>query len=173
GSESHVRRQHPPGRGVGSGPAGGVGIGAVRVHGGAGRPVPVLELHQRQRHGAHQVLLLAARLRGAVPAAVPLQRARWGLVLAGRHDHQQDARARAPQGVQRADPAREQVQRRWHCSWRRHADHARGADTGKLWIQDDPVGVPAGERRLVAPGHGGPGVRARGCCVLRRVGRVV
>ena len=51
----------------------------------------------------------------------------------------------------------------------RHADHARGADTGRVWIQDDPVGVPAGERRLVTPWPGWAGARPRGCCGLRRV----
>ncbi|KAF7061426.1 hypothetical protein CFC21_068123, partial [Triticum aestivum] len=163
-----VRQQHSTGHCRGSGPLGGVGIGAVRVHGGAGRPVAVHELHQWQRHGPDQVLLLAAQLRGAVPAAVPLQRARRRLIVAGRHDHQQDARARAPQRVQRADPAGEQVQQWWQCPWRRHADHAGGADTCRLGVEGDAVGVPAGERRLVAPGHGGPRVRARGCCGLRR-----
>ncbi|KAF7065415.1 hypothetical protein CFC21_071519, partial [Triticum aestivum] len=171
GGESHVWQRPPLGRGVGIGLSGGDSDGAVRVHGGAGRPVPVHELHQRLRHGAHQVLLLAGRLRGAVPAPVPLQRARRRLVIARRHDPQQDARARAAQGMQRADPAGEQVQQRWwRCSWRRLA---RGADTCRLGVEGNAVGVPAGERRLVAPGHGGPGVRGRCCGGLCRVGRVV
>ncbi|KAF7068154.1 hypothetical protein CFC21_073931, partial [Triticum aestivum] len=143
GGESHVRQQHPPGHCGGSGPAGGVGVGAVRVHDGARRPVPVLLcMNYINGNDAAPNKSCCSQLGSVVQSApVPLQRAWRRLIVARRNDHQQDARARAPQGVQRADPASEQVQRWWPCCWRRHAG---GADTGRLGVKGDAVGVPAG-----------------------------
>jgi hypothetical protein len=88
GSESKIL---PPCRGRDCLAAARGGVRAVRrqrLHVGAGEPVPVHGLHQRQRHGgAEQLVLLPAPNRGADQAAVPLLRARQRLVVLPRRRH--------------------------------------------------------------------------------------
>jgi len=67
-----------------------------RVHVGAGQPVAVRRLHERQRGDGARPVLLAAQVRSAVEAAVPLRRA----------PRRPDARAEPHRGVRRPDMGR-------------------------------------------------------------------
>ncbi|ONM10197.1 Lipid transfer protein, partial [Zea mays] len=136
-----VGRGVAPGGRRGGG-AGGLGVGAVRVHDHADQPVPVPQLHQRQRVGAAVLVLLAARQRRADQPAVPLRRAQRRLLVPRRCHRRQDARAPAPPGVQRQDPA------------------------------GDADGPVPDVRRRVDPGGGEPGAGICGCYCLRHLGRV-
>lgn len=172
-----VGRGVAPGGHRGGGAAG-LGVGAVRVHDHADQPVPVPQLHQRQRVGAAVLVLLAARQRRADQPAVPLRRAQRRLLVPRRRHRRQDARAPAPPGVQRQDPAGEQVQLCWRRqrSGRRDAGHAVGRRTidrrNRHWIEGDADGPVPDVRRRVDPGGGEPGAGIRDCCRLRHLGRV-
>ena len=85
-----------PGRGLAvAARCGGGGSAARRrsVHVGAGQPVAVRRLHGRQRGDGARTVLLAAQVRSAVEAAVPLRRA----------PRRPDARAEPHRGVRRPD----------------------------------------------------------------------
>lgn len=85
-------------------------VGAVeQLHGGAGEPVAVPELHHGERERAVALVLLAARDRCPGGAAVPLPGAQRQRVL-DRDRRQPDARPRPPRRLQHPDPAPQQVQ---------------------------------------------------------------